>query len=151
MQPLIPYCVSAANIRKIILVYQSQRTVAYFMQIMRPVTMSYVPMTYPWHTCFVSMAYAWRTCCVAVANHSYVYRTCTAFLYGLSLVPVFFLLVKMHSKRTAFPLRIKRPSLPTALLSIARRRCDVCMANRSCYERRCGDFLKTCLNKLPHP
>ena len=30
--------VSAANIRKIIFVYQSQRTVAYFMQIMRPAT-----------------------------------------------------------------------------------------------------------------
>ena len=57
-------------------------------------------MTYPSHTCFVSMAYAWRTCYVAVANHSYVKRTCTAFLYGLSLVPVFFVLVKIHSKCT---------------------------------------------------
>ena len=57
-------------------------------------------MTYPCHTCFVSMAYAWRTCCVAVLNHSYVQRICTAFLYGLSLVPVFFVLVKIQSKRT---------------------------------------------------
>ena len=75
MLPLLHFCVSAANIRKIIFVYQSQRTVAYFMQIMRPATvkhLSYVSVTYPWHTCFVSMAYAWRTCCVAVANHSYV-------------------------------------------------------------------------------
>ena len=57
-------------------------------------------MTYPCHTCFVSMAYAWRTCCVAVLNHSYVQRIRTAFLYGLSLVPVFFVLVKIQSKRT---------------------------------------------------
>ena len=74
MLPLLHFCVSAANIRKIIFVYESQRTVAYFMQIMRPATerMSYVSVTYPWHTYFESMAYAWRTCCVAVANHSYV-------------------------------------------------------------------------------
>ena len=71
MLPSLHFCVSAANIMKIIFVYQSQRTVAYFMQIMRPATdvaydnMSYVSMTYPCHTCFVSMAYAWRTCCVA--------------------------------------------------------------------------------------
>ena len=38
MLPLLHFCVSAANIRKIIFVYQSQRTVAYFMQIMRPAT-----------------------------------------------------------------------------------------------------------------
>ena len=77
MVPLLHFCVSAANIRKIIFVYQSQRTLAYFMQIVRPATdvayaMSYVSMKYPWQTCFLSMAYAWRTCCVAVANHSYV-------------------------------------------------------------------------------
>ena len=56
-------------------VYLSQRTVAYFMQIIRPATdvvYELVSMTYPWHTCFVSMAYAWRTFCLAVANHSYV-------------------------------------------------------------------------------
>ena len=35
---LLHFCLSAANIRKIIFVYQSQRTVAYFMQIMRPAT-----------------------------------------------------------------------------------------------------------------
>ena len=38
MLPLLYFCVSAANIRKIIFVYQSQRTVAYFMQITRPAT-----------------------------------------------------------------------------------------------------------------
>ena len=38
MLPLLHFCVSAANIRKIIFVYQSQRTVAYLMQIMRPAT-----------------------------------------------------------------------------------------------------------------
>ena len=76
MLSLLKIWVSATNIRKIIFVYQSQRTVAYFMQNMRPATdkhMFDVSITYPWHTCFVSMAYAWRTCCVAVANHSYVY------------------------------------------------------------------------------
>ena len=36
MLPLLHFCVSTSNIRKIIFVYQSQRTVAYFMQIMRP-------------------------------------------------------------------------------------------------------------------
>ena len=38
MVPLLHFCISAANIRKISVVYQSQRTVAYFMQIMRPAT-----------------------------------------------------------------------------------------------------------------
>ena len=38
MLPLLHFCVSATNIRKIIFVYQSQRTAAYFMQIMRPAT-----------------------------------------------------------------------------------------------------------------
>ena len=38
MLPLFNFCVSAAIIRKIIFVYQSQRTVAYFMQIIRPAT-----------------------------------------------------------------------------------------------------------------
>ena len=38
MLPLLLFCVSAANIRKIIFVYLSQSTVAYFMQIMRPAT-----------------------------------------------------------------------------------------------------------------
>ena len=38
MLPLLHFCVSAGNIRKIIFVYQSQRTVAYVMQNMRPAT-----------------------------------------------------------------------------------------------------------------
>ena len=38
MLSLLHFGVSAANIRKIIFVYQLQRTVAYFMQIMRPAT-----------------------------------------------------------------------------------------------------------------
>ena len=38
MLPLLHYRVSAANIWKIIFVYQSQRNVAYFTQIMRPAT-----------------------------------------------------------------------------------------------------------------
>ena len=37
MLPLIHYCLSATNIRDIMSVYQSPRTVAYFMKIMRPV------------------------------------------------------------------------------------------------------------------
>ena len=75
MLPLLHFCVLAGNIRKIIFAYQSQRTVAYFMQIMRPATeVGYEVRFYdvPWHAYFVSMAYAWRTCCVVVANHSYV-------------------------------------------------------------------------------
>ena len=72
MLPLLHFCVSAANIRKIIFVYQSQRTVAYFMQIMRPATdVALLLSTRGIQcTCFVSMAYAWRTCCVAVPNYS---------------------------------------------------------------------------------
>ena len=38
MLPLLHVWESAANVRNIILVYQSQRIVAYFMQIMRPAT-----------------------------------------------------------------------------------------------------------------
>ena len=38
MLPLLHFCVSAANIREIAFVYQSQRTVTYFMQIMRTAT-----------------------------------------------------------------------------------------------------------------
>ena len=71
MLPLFHFGVSAANIRKIIFVYQSQRTVAYFMQIMRPATdvacmlrFYDVPVAY----LFYYMAYAWRQCCVDVAN-----------------------------------------------------------------------------------
>ena len=73
---LLHFCVSAANIKKINFVYQSQRTVAYFMQIMRPATdVAYelhfydVPVAYMF---CIHMAYAWRLCCVAVANASYV-------------------------------------------------------------------------------
>ena len=75
MLPLLHVCVSAAHIKKIIFEYQSQRTVAYFMQIMRPATdVAYelrfydVPVAY----LFCIHGYTWRTCCVAVANHSYV-------------------------------------------------------------------------------
>ena len=61
------------------------------------------------------------------------------FLYGLSLVPVFFVLVK-YTLNARVPIayqaiKLQTRYLPGALLSIARRRCDVCMANRSCYER----------------
>ena len=78
MLPFLHFCVSAANIKKIIFVYQSQRTVAYmyFMQTMRPATdVAYelhfydVPVAYMF---CIHMANAWRTCCVAVSNASYV-------------------------------------------------------------------------------
>ena len=38
MLPLLHFCVSVANIMKIIFVNHSQRTVAYFMQTLRPAT-----------------------------------------------------------------------------------------------------------------
>ena len=71
MLPLLHLCVSAANIRKIIFVYQLQRTVAYFMQIMRPATdVSYelhffdVPLAYlffyPWLMPGVHVALLWQ-------------------------------------------------------------------------------------------
>ena len=55
---------------------------------------------------------------------------------------LFFFTSKIHSKRTRSHCVSSDQS---ALLSIARRRCDVCMANRSCYERS-AIFLKTGLN-----
>ena len=54
MLSLLQFCVSGANIRKIIFVYQSQRTVAYFMQMMRPVTDLYCVSSWPYSgTCFL--------------------------------------------------------------------------------------------------
>ena len=70
MLPLLHFCVSAAYIRKIIFVYQSQRAVAYFMQIMRPATdVAYelcfcdVPLAYvlyPWFMRGVHVALLWQ-------------------------------------------------------------------------------------------
>ena len=53
MLPLLHFCVSTANIRKIIFVYQSQRTEAYFMNIMRPTT----DVAYDLRFCDVPVAY----------------------------------------------------------------------------------------------
>ena len=67
------------------------------------------------------------------------------FLYGLCLVPVFFVLVKIHSKRTRSHC-VSSDQVAKALLTCCvtfdRRRCDVCMANRCCYEHA-TIFLKT--------
>ena len=80
--------------------------------------------------------------------------TCTAFLYGHSLVPVFFVLVKYTLNARVLiayqAIKLRTHYLPAAQLSIARRRCDVCMSNRSCHEFA-AIFLKTGLKKLPHP
>ena len=47
-------------------------------------------------------------------------------------------------------IKLRARYLPAALLSIARRRCDVCMANRRCCERATICF-ENCFKKLPHP
>ena len=76
MLPLLHFCVSAANIRRTIFVYQSQRTLAYLMQIMMPaIDVAYelrfydVPVVYLFCIHGLCVAYI---CCAAVANHSYV-------------------------------------------------------------------------------
>ena len=68
MLPLLHFCVSVANIRKIIFVYQSQRTVALFMQIMRPATdVAYelrfynLPVSYLF--CIQGLSVAYMLCC----------------------------------------------------------------------------------------
>ena len=103
MPPLLHFCISAANIRKILFVYQSQRTVAYFMQIMRPATdvanelrFYDVPVSYLFCIHGLCVAYMLRCCGKSFLCVTYLYW----FLYGLSLVPVFLVLVKIHSKRT---------------------------------------------------
>ena len=65
MLPLFNFCVSAANIRKIIFVYQSQRTVAYFMRIMRSAT---------------DVAYELRFYDVPVAYLFYINGLCVAYM-----------------------------------------------------------------------
>ena len=83
---LLLFCVSAANIRKIIFVYQSQRTLAYFMQIMRLAT------DVAYELCFYDVPVAYLFCirglCVA-----YMLRCCgksflcVTYLYCASLWP----------------------------------------------------------------
>ena len=84
MLPLLHYCVSAAIIRKIIFVYQSQRTVAYFMQIMRHATdLAYelrfydVPVAYLFCVHGLCVAYMLRYC-----GKSFL---CVTYLYCASL------------------------------------------------------------------
>ena len=86
MLPLLHFCVSVANIRKIIFVYQSQRTVAYFMQIMRPVTdVAYelrfydIPVAYLF--CSHGLYVAYMLCC---CDKSFL---CVTYLYCVSLWP----------------------------------------------------------------
>ena len=66
MLPLFHFCVSAANIRKFIFVYQSQRTVAYLMQIMRPAT---------------DVAYELRFYDVPVAYLFCIHSLCVAYMH----------------------------------------------------------------------
>ena len=63
--PYYIFGVSAANIRKFMFVYQSQRPVAYFMQIMRPAT---------------DVAYELRFCDVPVAYLFCIYVLCVAYM-----------------------------------------------------------------------
>ena len=89
MLPLLYFCVSATNIRKIIFVYQSQRTAAYFMQIMRPAT----DVAYELRVCDVPVAYLFciHGLCVAYmlrcCGKSFLYITCVKYLYCVSLWP----------------------------------------------------------------
>ena len=88
MLPLLHFCVSAANIRKIIFVYQSQRTVAYFMQIMRPATgVAYelrfydvphgIPVLYSWLMRGVHVALLWQ---IILMCNAHVLRFFKAFV-----------------------------------------------------------------------
>ena len=86
MLPLFHFCVSAAKIRKIIFVYQSQRTLAYLMQIMRPATdVAYelrfydVPVAYLFCIHSLCLAYMLRCC-----GKSFL---CVTYLYCVSLWP----------------------------------------------------------------
>ena len=85
MLPLLHFCVSAANIRKIIfLSYQWQKNVAYFMQIMRHATeVAYelrfydVPVAYLFCIHGLCVAYMLRCC-----GKSFL---CVTYLYCVSL------------------------------------------------------------------
>ena len=68
MLSFLHFCVSAANIRNISFVYQSQRAVAYYMQIMRSATgVAYelrfydVPVAYLY--CIHGLCVAYMLCC----------------------------------------------------------------------------------------
>ena len=81
MLPLLHYCVSVANIRKIIFVYQTQRNVAYFMQIMRPATgVAYelcfydVPVEYLFCIHGLCVTYMLRCCGKSFLSVTYLYR-----------------------------------------------------------------------------
>ena len=101
MLPLLHFCVSAVNIRKIIFVYQSQRTVAYFMQILRHATdvelrFYDAPVSYLFCIHGLCVAYMLR-CCGKLF-------LCVMYLYCVSLWPYMypgtcFLCTKIHSKR----------------------------------------------------
>ena len=114
MLPLLHFCASAANIRKIIFVYQSQKTVAYFMQIMRPATdVAYelrfydVPVAYLFCIHSLCVAYMLRCC-----GKSFL---CVTYLYCVSL---WLLVVKIHSKRTV-PIAYQAIKLRTRYLPAA--------------------------------
>ena len=84
MLPLFYFCVSAANIRRIIFVNQLQRAVAYFMQIMRHATdVAYelrfydVPVAYLFCIHGLCVAYMLRCC-----GKSFL---CLTYLYFVSL------------------------------------------------------------------
>ena len=88
MLPLLHFCISVANtsIRKIIFVYQSQRTVTYFMQIMRPAT----DVAYELRFCDVPVVYLF---CIHGLCVVYMLRCCgksflcVTYMYCVSLWP----------------------------------------------------------------
>ena len=80
MLPLLPFYVLAANIRKSFFVYQSQRTVAYFMQIMKPATdVAYtlrfygVPVAYLFCIHGLCVAYMLHCCGKSFLSVTYLY------------------------------------------------------------------------------
>ena len=88
MLPLLHFCVSATNIRKIIFVNQSQRTVAYFMQIIHGLRLTYA---YELRVCDEPMAYLFciNDLCVAYmlrcCGKSFLYITSVTYLHCVSL------------------------------------------------------------------
>ena len=86
MLPLLHVFVSVANIRKTIFVYQSQRTVAYFRQIMRPATD--VACELPFYDVHVAYLFCIHGLCVAyMLRYCGKSFLCVTYMYCVSLWP----------------------------------------------------------------
>ena len=100
---LLHYCISAGNIhismaKNCGILYTNYDTCE-----VRRVCMRFLAYLFCIHgigLCVACDALLWRQYCIVVAYHSCMQRTHTAFLHGLSLVHLFFVLGKIHSKPT---------------------------------------------------